>query len=60
VDRNRLKRRLREVLRLDLLPAGGGVDVVVRASPRAYTLPFATLRAEIGEALGRAAPVKPQ
>ena len=59
VDRNRLKRRLREVIRIELLPSPGGVDVVVRASPRAYELPFPSIRAEVAGALGRLLPVKP-
>jgi len=59
VDRNRLKRRLREAIRIELLPSPGGVDVVVRASPRAYELPFPSIRAEVAGALGRLLPVKP-
>lgn len=53
VDRNRLKRRLREVLRMDVLPAlaghGMSVDVLVRARREAYRARFADLRAELVE-----------
>ena len=64
VDRNRLKRRLRELVRTRLLPslrpeapvdaasaiatALVPVDVVVRALPTAYTAPFSALAAEVG------------
>jgi ribonuclease P protein component len=60
VDRNRLKRRLRELVRTRLLPSLrlkvpveaasvlAPVDVVVRALPTAYTAPFSALAAEIG------------
>jgi ribonuclease P protein component len=53
VDRNRLKRRLREIIRQDLLPAEHGVDVVVRTSPGAYALQFADLRTEVSGVLGK-------
>jgi len=48
VRRNRMKRRLREIGRQELLPrldAGHRVvDVLVRIRPGAYHLPFAALR----------------
>lgn len=48
VERNRLRRRLREIGRRDLLPGlrdcGAGYDVLVRARPEAYTATFAELR----------------
>jgi ribonuclease P protein component len=47
VDRNRLKRRLRELVRLDLLPVLGSVDVVLRVAPVAYTRDFEVLRQEV-------------
>lgn len=63
VERNRLKRRLRELARTLLLPAlrahGGALDVMLRARPEAYTAPFAALRdevAELAEALCSRAP----
>lgn len=46
VARNRLKRRLREIVRVDVLPSLGGMDVVVRAWPSAYHATFAELRAQ--------------
>ena len=51
VERNTVKRRLREVLRRDVLPTlddrGGPVDVLVRARREAYGVPYAVLAAEI-------------
>ena len=59
VDRNQLKRRLREVVRTEVLPTDLGLDLVIRASPRAYALPFGSVRAEVREALGRLTLLKP-
>ena len=47
VERNRLKRRLRELARTQLLPSLPAVDIVVRARPSAYALPFEALAAEM-------------
>ena len=49
VDRNRLKRRLREIVRQEILPVVPtlAVDLVVRAGPQAYEATFETLRAEV-------------
>jgi ribonuclease P protein component len=51
VDRNRLKRRLREIVRTGVLPQLGApvgpVDVVVRALPHAYDAPFETLQGQL-------------
>jgi ribonuclease P protein component len=51
VERNRLKRRLRELGRTVLLPGlgnhGAGLDVLLRARPEAYTASFAALRDEL-------------
>jgi ribonuclease P protein component len=47
VSRNRLRRRLREILRRGVLAALPPVDVVVRARRDAYAAPFAALRAEL-------------
>lgn len=51
VDRNRLRRRLREIGRVEVLPrlrdAGRGFDVLVRARPSAYHANFSRLRAEL-------------
>jgi len=55
VARNRLRRRLREVLRRGPLRALPPVDLVVRAKRTAYAASFAALRAELTEAAGRIA-----
>ncbi len=51
VQRNRLKRRLRELMRTVVVPwldaHGLGLDVMVRARREAYEVPFAVLRAEV-------------
>lgn len=53
VERNRLKRRLREGARLDLLPRcldrGAALDVLIRARAPAYDAGFEQLRDEIRE-----------
>lgn len=53
VDRNRLRRRLREVGRREILPrlreGGHVVDLLVRARPEAYGVPYDTLRRELVE-----------
>lgn len=53
VDRNRLKRRLREIIRLDVLPELAPMDLVVRVLPVAYARNFETLRAEVLQAVRR-------
>jgi len=47
VARNRLRRRLREILRRDVLHTLPAVDLVIRARRSAYTASFAALRAEL-------------
>jgi ribonuclease P protein component len=51
VERNLVKRRLREVLRTDVLPrlaeAGVSADVLVRARREAYDASFAELQADL-------------
>jgi ribonuclease P protein component len=47
VDRNRLRRRLRELVRLNLLPACTGVDIVLRTLAQAYDVEFSVLAAEV-------------
>ena len=53
VERNRVKRWLREIARTDLMPrcleAGVTLDVLLRARAEAYTTDFHGLRGEIGE-----------
>lgn len=53
VDRNLLKRRLREIGRRELLPRLGeaGVDVLVRAKRTAYGVEYDVLRRELLETL---------
>jgi ribonuclease P protein component len=57
VERNRLKRRLREILRRELIPrlrrAGLEVDIIVRARRDAYGPTYADLRAELIELADR-------
>ena len=50
--RNRVKRRLRELVRRELLAGGRGEDIVLRATPSAYGASFDQLR----EAVLRIAP----
>ena len=51
VERNRLKRRLREAARLHLLPRclehGVALDILIRARPAAYEAEFEHLKKEI-------------
>jgi ribonuclease P protein component len=53
VDRNRVKRRLREIVRLHVLPTLPNVDVVVRALPSAYEADGSSLREQCVGACGR-------
>jgi ribonuclease P protein component len=53
VARNRLRRRVREILRRELLASLPAVDVVVRARLDAYSAAFAELRAELADAAAR-------
>jgi ribonuclease P protein component len=55
VARNRLKRRLRELARLRLLPTDLPADVVIRVRPEAYRTTFALLADEITRALAQLA-----
>jgi ribonuclease P protein component len=47
VARNRVRRRLREILRRDVLRTLPAIDLVVRAKRSAYTASFAALRADL-------------
>jgi ribonuclease P protein component len=53
VARNRLKRRLRELTRIRLLPADLSADVVLRIRPDAYGATFDALTADITRALAQ-------
>lgn len=54
VVRNRVKRRLREAVRVRLTSLPPGWDIVISARPAAATVDHATLDAELGVLLGRA------
>lgn len=58
VARNRLKRRLREIVRVDVLPVMTAIDLVVRARPEAYRAEVVTLRAELVRGASRLATVR--
>ena len=58
VDRNRLKRRLREIARTRLLPVLPPVDLVIRVLPHAYAADFDALRAQLEKVLDRVGRVK--
>lgn len=47
VRRNKLKRRLRELARRELLPRPCSCDLVIRARREAYAASFDALRAEV-------------
>jgi ribonuclease P protein component len=49
VDRNKLKRRVREIVRVQLLPQLPSVDLVIRARPTAYEQSFAVLATELAD-----------
>ena len=47
VDRNRTKRRLRELARMKILPIAQRIDVLLRAKPEAYGASFDQLAMEV-------------
>jgi ribonuclease P protein component len=54
VQRNRIRRRLKEALRLlDPLPARPGHDYVILARPEALSMPFRALQGELIRAFGK-------
>ncbi len=53
VERNRIRRRLREAARLNLGAVGDAVDVVIHPKKSALTAEFAELREEIARAFER-------
>lgn len=55
VSRNRVRRRLRELARIRLLPNLGSVDLLVRAKPPAYATTFEQLASDV-EAIARWVP----
>ena len=52
VERNRLRRRLRELARIRLIPFHSRLDVVIRSLPAAYDASFSVLTDEMDE-IGR-------
>jgi len=59
VDRNRLKRRLREIVRTSILAGLPPVDVVIRTRPSAYNAQFSTLLAEVSQTVSAAEELDP-
>ena len=51
VARNRVKRRLRELARLELLPTGLMVDLVLKIRPEAYGATYKHLATDIAQTL---------
>lgn len=56
VARNRLRRRVREILRRDLLRRLPAVDLVIRARRGAYAARFTDLRAELTDGTSQLSP----
>jgi ribonuclease P protein component len=48
-----LKRRLREIIRQDLLPTAVALDIIVKTAPVAYAATFDALREEMRGAMER-------
>jgi ribonuclease P protein component len=53
VERNLLRRRLRELVRTRLIPEAKSIDVVVRANGSAYSASFSELKEEVEEIASR-------
>jgi len=53
VQRNQLRRRIREILRRETLRLLPPVDLVVRARREAYAATFAVLRDELAQAAAK-------
>jgi len=47
VQRNQLKRRLREIVRLNILKRISPIDLIIRARPEAYSASFASLERDL-------------
>ena len=54
VDRNRLKRQLREIVRTSILGGLPAVDVVIKTRPSAYNAQFSTLLVEVSQTVAAA------
>jgi ribonuclease P protein component len=62
VDRNRLKRRLRELVRVRLLPSLRGtiaMDVAIRARREAYGVEMSALQLDVDTIASRVTPEMP-
>lgn len=59
MERNTLKRRLREIVRLWVLPLGIPMDLVIWAQRGAYDKTYEQLREEMIDLLRRLRPVEP-
>ena len=53
VKRNKLKRRLRELVRQQLLPSGGSTDLLIRARRDAYDVDYDSLREAIAQVVAQ-------
>lgn len=53
VERNLVKRQLRELIRTEVLPSMGALDLVIRATPSAYGADYLTLRTAVRKAIDR-------
>jgi ribonuclease P protein component len=53
VERNKLKRRLRELVRMRMLPVLAPMDLLVRARREAYAASFEMLRDDVADAVQR-------
>ena len=53
VNRNRIKRQLREIVRTSILAVLPPVDVVIKAYPSVYTAGFSTLADELLQVLSK-------
>jgi len=51
VDRNRLKRRLRELVRTSVLGVLPAVDVVIKTRPSAYVAPLSVMAEELSRTI---------
>ena len=63
VERNLVKRRLRELTRLRLLPAlaqDAALDLVIRAAPAAYDVDYARLEAELQRVIREIGRLRPR
>jgi len=54
VERNQLKRRLREIVRLEILALLASVDVVVKSQPHAYGVEYSKLRDDLQQTVSEA------